>query len=155
MIRYALSKIFANTIPQTDSKKFLRLASLGVYRDEILAGVQAVLAERGLSVDAENMSLGRAAFRIRADEGSKPCQFFCDTEWGDFLLATGREAGFSIRGPSGTRFFYYGNSWNPDNSYQWENRRRKQGDIKKIADWVAEECKKIPLNAAELPKPKI
>lgn len=136
MFRYCLSRVFANTVPQTDYKKHNRLHNLDHYRDEVLGSLKKLLAQEDITLEIMPLPFGDAHLRL-----NKGPIFRCRTEWGDFLLMTGREAALRFYGPDGiSKVFYYGNSWAPDTAYPVESALRHQYQVAEMVphfvEWV-------------------
>ncbi len=150
MVRFRLSKLFSQFGQRyVPGDKFLQYTSTelmaanrNAYCRDLIKGLKDMLEkfDSGLVLQTTYTGNGQAAFEVLSPKRYPeipPATFFLTTETSDFLMATGREAVFTIHKSGQKKSFYYGNSWNPDNDSQHLGLPRYPQDVIAIAHHVS------------------
>ncbi len=131
MVRFRLSRLFSKYGQRyVPGDKFLQSTSVELmnanrvaYANNLVNGLKAMLEkfDSGLILQATLTGKGQASLEVSSPQRYAqipPVNFYLTTETSDFLMATGREAVFTIHKDGQEKSFYYGDSWNPDNHSQ-------------------------------------
>ncbi len=150
MVRFRLSKLFSQFGQRyVPGDKFLQSTSVelmnanrNAYCNDLIKGLKDILEkfDSGLVLQATHTGIGQAAlegFSPQRYAQIPPATFYLMTETSDFLMATGREAVFTIHKDGQKKSFYYGDSWNPDNHSQHLGLPRYPQDVIAIAHHVS------------------
>lgn len=151
MVRFRLSRLFSQLGQRyVPGDKFLQATSVELmdanrhaYCHDLIKGVKDMLEkfDSGLILQATHTGIGQAVLEISSPKRYAqipPANFYLTTETSDFLMATGREAVFTIHKDAQKKSFYYGNSWNPDNHSQNLGLPRYPQDVITIAHHLSQ-----------------